>query len=57
MSPGGPVRRETVAVEPTETADRELVRLFEEQAALRRVATLVARGADRLAVCATVTRR
>jgi signal transduction histidine kinase len=42
-------------VDRSETADRELVRLFEEQAALRRVATLVARGADRLRVCATVT--
>ena len=33
----------------------ELGRLLEEQAALRRVATLVARGIDRLSVFAAVT--
>jgi signal transduction histidine kinase len=42
-------------VDRSDTADHELARLFEEQAALRRVATLVARGVDRLGVCATVT--
>jgi signal transduction histidine kinase len=42
-------------VDRSEAADSELVRLFEEQAALRRVATLVARGTDRLGVCAAVT--
>jgi signal transduction histidine kinase len=39
----------------SDATDRELVRLLDEQAALRRVATLVARGTDRLSVCATVT--
>ena len=38
-----------------QAADPELVGLLEEQAALRRVATLVARGTDRLAVFAAVT--
>jgi len=33
----------------------EIGRLLDEQAALRRVATLVARGADRLGVFAAVT--
>ena len=37
-----------------QAADPEFVRLFEEQAALRRVATLVARGTDRLGVFAAV---
>ena len=36
------------------TGDSDVVRLLEEQAALRRVATLVARGTDRLGVFATV---
>ena len=37
------------------TTPEEIGRLLEEQAALRRVATLVARGADRLGVFAAVT--
>jgi signal transduction histidine kinase len=41
-------------VDRTQTAEPELVRLLEEQAALRRVATLVARGTDRLGVFAAV---
>jgi hypothetical protein len=40
--------RHTVAVDWTQAADPEFVRLFEEQAALRRVATLVARSTDGL---------
>ena len=47
--------RHTVAVDWTQAADPELIRLLEEQAALRRVATLVARGTDRLGVFAAVT--
>ena len=46
--------RHTVAVDWTQAADTEFVRLLEEQAALRRVATLVARGTDRLGVFAAV---
>jgi hypothetical protein len=46
--------RHTVAVDWTQATDPELVRLLEEQAALRRVATLVARGTDRLGVFAAV---
>ncbi len=46
--------RHTVAVDWTRAADPEFVRLLEEQAALRRVATLVARGTDRLRVFAAV---
>ena len=56
--------RHTVAVDWTQAADPELIRLLEEQAALRRIATLVARGTDRLGYCgrhrrgrATVWRR
>jgi signal transduction histidine kinase len=41
-------------VDLTRAAGPELVRLLEEQAALRRVATLVARGTDRLGVFAAV---
>jgi GAF domain-containing protein len=41
-------------VDGTDAADPELVRLLEEQAALRRVATLVARDTDRLEVFAAV---
>jgi hypothetical protein len=37
-----------------QAADPEFVRLLEEQAALRRVAMLVARGTDRLGVFAAV---
>lgn len=46
--------RHTVAVDWKQAADPELVRLLDEQAALRRVATLVARGTDRLGVFAAV---
>jgi len=46
--------RHTVAVDWTQGGDPEFVRLLEEQAALRRVATLVARGTDRLGVFAAV---
>jgi len=38
-----------------QAADPELLGLLAEQAAVRRVATLVARGTDRLAVFAAVT--
>jgi signal transduction histidine kinase len=40
---------------PVGAPETELARLLEEQAALRRVATLVARGTDRLTVFAAVT--
>jgi signal transduction histidine kinase len=43
-------------VDWSQAPDPELVRLLDEQAALRRVATLVARGTDRLSVFAAVTR-
>jgi signal transduction histidine kinase len=46
--------RHTVAVSRTQAGDPELVRLLEEQAALRRVATLVARGTDSLGLFAAV---
>ena len=46
--------RHTVAVDGKQAGDRELVRLLDEQAALRRVATLVARATDRLGVFAAV---
>jgi hypothetical protein len=49
----GPARH-TVAVDWAQGGDSKLVRLLEEQAALRRVATLVARGTDRLGVFAAV---
>jgi hypothetical protein len=42
------------AVDGKQAGDRELVRLLDEQAALRRVATLVARATDRLGVVAAV---
>jgi hypothetical protein len=44
--------RDTVAVDPSK--DPDVTRLLQEQAALRRVATLVARGTDRLGVFAAV---
>jgi signal transduction histidine kinase len=46
---------DTVRMDRSQAADRELVRLLEEQEALRRVATLVARGTDRLGVFSAVT--
>src|SRR5262249_4809958 len=46
--------RHTVAVDWTQAGGPEFERLLEEQAALRRVATLVARGTDRLGVFAAV---
>ena len=42
------------AVDGKQAGDRELVRLLDEQAALRCVATLVARATDRLGVFAAV---
>jgi signal transduction histidine kinase len=46
---------DTVRMDRSQAADRELVRLLEEQEALRRVATLVARGTDRLGLFSAVT--
>jgi hypothetical protein len=46
--------RNTVAMDSTDAVDPGFARLVEEQAALRRIAMLVARGADRVGVFTAV---
>ena len=46
--------RDTVAMDSTDSVDPGFARLAEEQAALRRIAMLVARGADRVGVFTAV---
>jgi signal transduction histidine kinase len=55
LDPTGSIAsRDTVAMDSTDAVDPGVARLVEEQAALRRIAMLVARGADRVGVFAAV---